>query len=273
MVQMLMQAQSSHVAIIGDHKQLPPVIISPSAQIGGLATSLFERLIHERSQFTDLEVSEAHEYSDVPSIMLDTQYRMHPEISSFPSQAFYNSDLRDGIVSSRGIVKAGLEPPVTSLLEDDQKEPTNVMFIDHDDPESAETQSIANHEEADLIRDAVADLLLQNPDLQGSDIGIIAPYAAQVRLIDLKLNSDDFMRNLEDVLFHQGLSKEECDTRIDELAARAAGIEIKTVDGFEGREKEVILFSTVRSNDAGYIGFLADWRRLNVGLTRAKRVS
>lgn len=50
-------------------------------------------------------------------------------------------------------------------------------------------------------------------------------------------------------------------------------IEIKTVDGFEGREKEVVIFSTVRCNSLGYIGFLGDWRRFNVGLTRARRVS
>ena len=58
-----------------------------------------------------------------------------------------------------------------------------------------------------------------------------------------------------------------------ERAQEVEDIEIKTVDGFEGREKAVIVFSTVRSNPAGWIGFLADWRRLNVGVTRAKRVS
>lgn len=56
-------------------------------------------------------------------------------------------------------------------------------------------------------------------------------------------------------------------------ALEVQDIEIKTVDGFEGREKQVIIFSATRCNAAGYIGFLADWRRLNVAITRAKRVS
>jgi len=52
---------------------------------------------------------------------------------------------------------------------------------------------------------------------------------------------------------------------------RAAGLEIGTVDGFQGREKEAVIVDLVRSNDAGEIGFLANTRRMNVALTRARR--
>ncbi len=96
-------------------------------------------------------------------------------------------------------------------------------------------------------------------DLRGCDIGIIAPYAAQITLLMRYLYTDPHYRErFQSVL---GVQR----------AMQLEHIEIKTVDGFEGREKEVIIFSTVRNNEEGHIGFLADKKRLNVGLTRAKR--
>jgi superfamily I DNA and/or RNA helicase len=95
--------------------------------------------------------------------------------------------------------------------------------------------------------------------LYGKEIGIIAPYAAQITLLTRLFQTDKKYQNR----FKTTLG--------DHRAMQLANIEIKTVDGFEGREKEVIIFSTVRNNPSGYIGFLADRRRLNVGLTRAKR--
>lgn len=98
-------------------------------------------------------------------------------------------------------------------------------------------------------------------ELRGSDIGIIAPYVAQISLLT-RLFNPNASGEAQDT-FRARLG----DTRYMQLG----GIEIKTVDGFEGREKAVIIFSTVRNNREGQIGFLADRRRLNVGLTRAKR--
>ncbi len=102
-------------------------------------------------------------------------------------------------------------------------------------------------------------LICYPQELQGNGIGIIAPYVAQVSLLTRLLKRDaKHQKRIIEVLG-------------DYRAMQLANIEIKTVDGFEGREKEVIIFSTVRNNTGGHIGFLADRRRLNVGLTRAKR--
>lgn len=95
--------------------------------------------------------------------------------------------------------------------------------------------------------------------MMGSDIGVIAPYVAQTSAIRNLLTSDSETRTYMESKLGANRAKE------------IEKIEVKTVDGFEGREKQVIIFSTVRNNDYGRIGFLADRRRLNVGLTRAKR--
>ena len=107
--------------------------------------------------------------------MLDTQYRMHPSISAYPNKAFYAGALADGTVyqdldisrsgsglvtdSSSGTVLPGFEAPMTAFLVPGK----NVTFIDHDHPESAEMSSLANHGDANIVCNVVADLLYNNP--------------------------------------------------------------------------------------------------------------
>ena len=210
--------------------------------------------------------------------MLDVQYRMHPNISRFPSFEFYNVAVRDGTVDSSGNVSPLLSPPASSHLKMDSitGNRPSVVFLDHEGSELLRDRSRVNRTEASIVCSIVEDLLLQNQvhfsrcaplfrlltltqHLCGKDIGVISPYAAQISLLNRLFTSDRHHR----ARFTAVLG----DHRVMQLA----DIEVKTVDGFEGREKEVIIFSTVRNNPGGYIGFLADRRRLNVGLTRAKR--
>ena len=77
------------------------------------------------------------------------------------------------------------------------------------------------------------------------EIGVICPYAEQVRYIRSKISEDKELLSLN--------------------------IEINSIDGFQGQEKDLILITLTRSNDMGIIGFLSDYRRLNVAMTRAKK--
>lgn len=193
--------------------------------------------------------------------MLDTQYRMHPAISDFPSCEFYNDALHNGTIDAVGRVHYRLMPPCSQHLPEDANTGVrpSVIFLDHAGNESLKDRSRVNRGEADIVASVVEDLLLHNETLKGEDIGIIAPYIAQINLLKRMFTSDATMR----ARFKEVLG--------EHRAMQLDNIEIKTVDGFEGREKEIIIFSTVRNNAGGYIGFLADRRRLNVGLTRAKR--
>ena len=85
--------------------------------------------------------------------------------------------------------------------------------------------------------------------LKDADIGIITPYNAQATLIRKSLREND----------SEGTNKSFC--------------EVSTVDGFQGREKEVIIISMVRSNFKGEVGFLSNERRMNVAVTRARKAS
>lgn len=197
--------------------------------------------------------------SAVKSILLDTQYRMRPDISAFPNLAFYRSALKDS-----ESVRCKSRPLASSYLSDtsgNSTAPRSTVFLTHSHPEEPYRRSTVNRAEIDMVVSIVGDLLLHNPTLRAADIGVISPYAAQTRLL-----RDEFVGGDRRCLAEERLRALLGPTRASEVAH----VEVNTVDGFQGREKSVIILSTVRSNRRGHIGFLTDRRRLNVALTRAQ---
>ena len=167
---------------------------------------------------------------------LTVQYRMNHAIMDFSSQEFYNTTLR-AAPSVANHLLCDL-PNVTS----NNLTSSAVQFIDtagagYEEETESDGQSRFNPQEADLACTKVQALL--DAGVSAHDIALITPYAAQAR-------------HLRHQLSH-------------------SNVEIGTVDGFQGREKEAIIISLVRSNEKSDIGFLADTRRMNVALTRARR--
>lgn len=225
---------ASLVPIIRQARQL--VLVGDHKQLPATVTSLrAERGGLNRSLFERLI------QAGLSSHMLDTQYRMHPTLRDFPSGRFYDGQLLDGVSAEERPAPAGFMWP-------DWDGP--VAFIPIDGVEQVDTEgaSKSNLDEAARVVTLVQELLVP-ADLTTRDIGIITPYNGQVRLLD--------------DLFESAGGRGKGD--------RYEGLEIKSIDGYQGREKEVIIFSAVRANERGEVGFLADRRRLNVALTRAKR--
>ena len=166
---------------------------------------------------------------------------MHPVIREFPSARFYDNKLEDGCAASD-------RPTPGGLLWPDWDNPLAFIPTEGVELPDEDGSSRSNYAEAAKVLSVVKNLLAAG-DLTTGDIGIITPYNGQVRVL-----AD---------LFQQAGGRD--------LGEPYYGLEIKSVDGYQGREKEVIIFSTVRANDNGEVGFLSDRRRLNVALTRAKR--
>jgi predicted DNA helicase len=207
-------AKAHRFILAGDHKQLPPTIISDRA--GELSKTLFEELIRTYP---------------FKSQLLNIQYRMNSLLMKFPNQEFYNN----GLESDESVDDITINDILNSSHEEEA-----LLFIDTSDVDREgethlkDSKSIINNLEAETSASIAGDYI--NAGIDEDDIGIISPYADQVKIIQ-----------------------------------EMTPVEVKTVDGFQGREKEIIIISTVRSNDDGNIGFLKDLRRLNVAITRAKR--
>jgi ATP-dependent RNA/DNA helicase IGHMBP2 len=214
--------RAERVVLAGDHRQLPPTVLSPEAARLGFGVSLLERLVGL--------------WGESVTRRLDVQYRMHEAIMKFSSHEFYDASLRahQSVAAHRLCDLPGIT--ATPLTE------TPVEFIDtagagYDEEKEPDGESRLNPGEAGLVRRKV--LALLEAGVAAADVAVIAPYAAQVRRLREELPID--------------------------------GLEIDSVDGFQGREKEAVIISLVRSNVEGEIGFLADVRRTNVALTRARR--
>ncbi len=232
---LLVPLSRAKVAVLaGDPNQLGPVVVGGPAAEAQLGSTVFERLVG-----TD-------------TVMLEQQHRMHEQIMTFPSRSMYEGKLRAAPgVAGRTLAELG--------VADDPARDKPVWLVDTAGKDWIEQRtdfdpggSLNNmpafqfdpstFNSGNALRVAAEARRLLSRGMRPTDIAIIAAYSAQAR-------------------------------RLRELlkAERAAGLEIGTVDGFQGREKEAVIVDLVRSNERGEIGFLANTRRMNVALTRAKR--
>ena len=255
--------------LVGDHYQLPPLVQNKEAQEGGLDVSLFKLL------------SDAHPESVAT---LEHQYRMCEEIMSLSNALIYNGRLKCGTaavatrtmhISNLAALKrhhhttssvapwqtAFCQGPVsgTCWLRDVLDARNHVIFLNTDAllpaaREIARGSRITNPVEAAVTTQLVEALLTVG--IAARDVGVITLYRSQLALLKQNLRS------------HAGAG-----TGGGNGGSSAGGgaVEMHTADKFQGRDKEVVVLSLVRSNEAKHVGdLLTDWRRVNVALTRAR---
>ncbi len=214
--------KASRVVMAGDHFQLPPTVRSKEAEEKGLGITLFER-------YYEILGAEF-------KTLLERQYRMNQTIMGFSSRIFYKNLL---------IADESVKDQRLSGLKNVQKTEETIeplIFIDtagkgFEERLELGSESRYNAEEAGLVLSELQKMLTLG--VPASEIAVISPYSAQVRLLTSR--SPD------------------------------PAVEIDSVDGFQGREKELVIVSLVRSNFEGEMGFLTDTRRMNVAMTRARR--
>lgn len=224
-------AKANRVLMAGDHLQLPPTVKSTDSAVKILKETLFEKCMQQPQLST----------------LLDTQYRMHQDIMQFSNEQLYNN-----------MLKADVTVKTTVLIPNDNLMycHTPLSYIDtagcgYDDAINKESLSLANRDEAHLLINYLAKLLAEYTAHTANEnvltVGIISPYKEQVNLLQTIIDEDKPFANYN------------------------IKLTVKTIDGFQGQERDIIAISLVRSNSEGEIGFLADTRRMNVAMTRAKQ--
>ncbi|XP_018916568.1 regulator of nonsense transcripts 1 [Bemisia tabaci] len=214
---------AKQLILVGDHCQLGPVVMCKKASRAGLSQSLFERLV----------------VLGIRPFRLEVQYRMHPELSRFPSNFFYEGSLQNGVCADeRKLPKIEFPWPVPDK--------PMLFYVTQGQEEIAGSgTSYLNRTEAVNVEKMTTRFL--KCGVKPEQIGVITPYEGQRAFLVQHMQYQGAL--------HSKLYQE---------------IEVASVDAFQGREKDLIIMSCVRSNEHQGIGFLNDPRRLNVALTRAK---
>ncbi|KAG2210292.1 hypothetical protein INT47_003277 [Mucor saturninus] len=227
--------------LAGDHLQLPPTVKSPPKSNRAANGQRYQGMSLMNDLSYTLFDRMLDMYGSKIKALLSVQYRMHEDIMSFSSRELYENKL----TADKSVAKHLLHhlKNVNSSIHTT----VPIIIIDTSDtPQSYEVKggpldktSTANNYEVKVVISQIRKLLSNG--VRPDQIAVITPYKAQVT----KLKT--------------------------EIGTKWTDIEIGTVDGFQGQEKEVIILSLVRSNRNGEVGFLADQRRLNVAMTRARR--
>ena len=251
----LMSADS--FVLVGDHMQLPPLVADDAAEQAGYGVSMLKRLAERQPESI---------------AKLTLQYRMHENICNLCNEIVYGGELKCANETVRTGTLILSRYPKALPVPIQQESSTNevgwlqrvlnpdmpAVFVDTDaigcsstgafqglERSSGRRQggTIVNDTEVSLVRSIVRSLL--KCGLNSASIGVICPYRSQLRLLD----DDKFLRRM-----------------------KKTGLEMSTIDRYQGRDKAAIVISLVRSNTEGKSGrLLEDFRRLNVAISRAKR--
>ncbi|MCB0704114.1 MAG: AAA family ATPase [Saprospiraceae bacterium] len=169
--------------------------------------------------------------------LLRVQYRMHQAIMEFSNRQFYDGALLAANQVKSHLIPGWLESPVVFL------DTAGTGFEEKFNPED---KSRSNPEELHLMLEHLYQLKEIFSESENPSIALISPYRQQVNLMEEVVREDSRLEGLDTV--------------------------VKTIDGFQGQERDIVYISLVRSNDKGEIGFLKDIRRMNVAMTRARKL-
>ncbi|KAL1647121.1 hypothetical protein SLS58_002892 [Diplodia intermedia] len=264
----------ARAVLVGDHVQLRATVQQPRSLVVDYDVSLFESLYEEGGGGGG---GEAPPLPGIKKVMLDVQYRMHPDICAFSSREFYQGRLRsaagldddDDDNDARPLPPSAFQWPASATpatattitagrrQQRQRQRPARMVLVPCASPEDIGHKSKSNRGQALLCR-AVCSQLLSRPSTPSASpnqttssssssssssfptVAVLTPYARQRELLAQMLPTSD------------------------------GRLEVSSIDGYQGREADVVVFVTTRCNVHGHLGFLADMRRLNVAVTRAK---